>query len=58
VRRPGSTAVFSPFGLGVLDLAVSAQILRIAVEYGIGTTVTGFDPGPHGVTGTRTGDPT
>lgn len=57
LRRPGTTAIFSPFGLGVLDLAVSAQILRVAVEAGIGTTVTGFDPGPHGVTGTRTGDP-
>jgi ornithine cyclodeaminase len=58
LRMPGTTAIFSPFGLGVLDLAVSAQILRVAVADGIGTTVTGFDPGPHGVTGTRTGDPT
>lgn len=49
---PGShTAIFSPFGLGILDLAVSAHVLKIADERGIGTSVDGFDPGAHRVTG-------
>jgi ornithine cyclodeaminase len=51
--RPEATAptvVFSPFGLGVLDLAVCAAVLAAAAQAGIGTEFEGFDPGDHKVT--------
>jgi ornithine cyclodeaminase/alanine dehydrogenase-like protein (mu-crystallin family) len=34
--------VFSPFGLGVLDLAVAAMILSDAAKMSVGTKVPGF----------------
>lgn len=46
-RPDGATTVFSPFGLGVLDLAVAAVVLRGAEETGLGLSVDGFDPGEH-----------
>ncbi|MFD3515008.1 2,3-diaminopropionate biosynthesis protein SbnB [Streptomyces sp. NPDC058657] len=46
----GQTAVFSPFGLGVLDLAVARTVLRAADRAGLGTEADGFDPGDHPVT--------
>ena len=38
------TTVFSPFGLGVLDLAVADLVRRRAIERGIGTTIDDFLP--------------
>ncbi|MFR9795975.1 2,3-diaminopropionate biosynthesis protein SbnB [Streptomyces sp. MS06] len=49
------TIVFSPFGLGVLDLAVAQAVLRAATEAGLGTEAEGFDPGSHRVTAAMTG---
>ncbi|MFC9118505.1 2,3-diaminopropionate biosynthesis protein SbnB [Streptomyces sp. NPDC057067] len=46
----GRTVVFSPFGLGILDLAVARTILAAATRHGIGSEAEGFDPGAHRVT--------
>jgi 2,3-diaminopropionate biosynthesis protein SbnB len=54
-RNPHVTTVFSPFGLGVLDLAVSQALVRIAERDGLGTEVAGFDPGSHLVTSSLQG---
>lgn len=39
---PDRVTVFSPFGLGVLDVAVAAYVQRAAAARGIGTSVPGF----------------
>jgi ornithine cyclodeaminase len=45
-RRPGgATAVFSPFGLGVLDLAVARLVIGQAAAQRSGTRVEGFFEG-------------
>ncbi|MFJ5230032.1 2,3-diaminopropionate biosynthesis protein SbnB [Kitasatospora sp. NPDC088391] len=49
------TVVFSPFGLGVLDLAVAEAVLTAAEKSGLGTEVEGFDPGTHKVTSNLAG---
>jgi N-[(2S)-2-amino-2-carboxyethyl]-L-glutamate dehydrogenase len=44
-RRDGSSiAVFSPFGLGVLDLAVGGQVRDQALATGRGRTIPSFQP--------------
>jgi 2,3-diaminopropionate biosynthesis protein SbnB len=45
-RDAESIAVFSPFGLGVLDLAVSRLVLNLALEQGRGTVIGSFLPEP------------
>lgn len=44
-RRRAPVTVFSPFGLGVLDLAVAQRVHRLAREVGTGTEIRGFLPG-------------
>ncbi|HEV2638136.1 MAG TPA: 2,3-diaminopropionate biosynthesis protein SbnB [Actinocrinis sp.] len=41
---PNRTTVFSPFGLGVLDLALGAHVHRVAVAQGRATSIPGFFP--------------
>lgn len=43
-RRRAPVTVFSPFGLGVLDLAVAQRVHALAREAGAGTEVPGFLP--------------
>jgi len=40
----GQTAVFSPFGLGILDLAVSQLVYELARSQNIGTVIDSFSP--------------
>lgn len=45
-RRDGeSISIFSPFGLGVLDLALSEFVRRQGLEQGMGTIIPAFLPG-------------
>jgi len=43
-RNDGALSVFSPFGLGVLDLAVGDLVRRLALESGRGTVIDSFLP--------------
>ncbi|WKD32123.1 2,3-diaminopropionate biosynthesis protein SbnB [Streptomyces xanthophaeus] len=43
-RDPERLLVFSPFGLGVLDLAVAEHVRRVAAERGLGVSVADFLP--------------
>ena len=44
-RNDGSVVVFSPFGLGVLDLAVARFVVDRASAQGLGTRIDGFFEG-------------
>src|SRR6185312_8842182 len=46
-RRNGRPVVFSPFGLGILDLAVAARVYESARMANVGTTIPAF----HGIPG-------
>ncbi len=43
-RDPRAATVFSPFGLGILDLAVGQLAYDLAREQGVGTWIDGFFP--------------
>lgn len=43
-RAAPATTIFSPFGLGILDLAVAQCLLSRAREQGVGTALTSFFP--------------
>jgi 2,3-diaminopropionate biosynthesis protein SbnB len=43
-KDKNSIVVFSPFGLGVLDIAVSEFVYTLALEEGLGTAMTSFLP--------------
>ncbi|MEW1657073.1 2,3-diaminopropionate biosynthesis protein SbnB [Streptomyces sp. NPDC093707] len=43
-RDPARTAVFSPFGLGILDLALARWVRDAALAHGTGTRIEGFLP--------------
>ncbi len=45
-RNGSGTAVFSPFGLGVLDLAVGKLVRDLALQQGAETVIGSFLPGP------------
>jgi 2,3-diaminopropionate biosynthesis protein SbnB len=44
-RDETAVTVFSPFGLGVLDIALGQQVLSLARAAGRGTTISSFLPG-------------
>ena len=44
VRKNGKPVVFSPFGLGVLDLAVGQHAYDFALKHGLGTSIGQFLP--------------
>jgi ornithine cyclodeaminase len=46
VRDPGCTTVFSPFGLGILDLAVAELARELAGSAGLGVRIDDFLPAP------------
>ena len=43
-RDAESVAVFSPFGLGILDLAISTLVCGLARKRGLGTVIDSFLP--------------
>lgn len=45
LSRTGRPIIFSPFGLGILDLALAQKILDFADANDLGSELTGFEPG-------------
>ena len=45
-RQPGKPVIFSPFGLGILDLALGRLACELAAEKDIGTVIDSFFPSP------------
>jgi len=45
-KNAESRMIFSPFGLGVLDLAVGRYVYDLALRRGVGTVLDGFFPAP------------
>ncbi len=56
-RDDRSIAVFSPFGLGVLDVAVGEFVHRRAIEEGRGMWIESFFPGASPLAATQPGSP-
>ncbi|WP_084252925.1 2,3-diaminopropionate biosynthesis protein SbnB [Devriesea agamarum] len=48
--------VFSPFGLGVLDIALAREVLTYCQRHGVGVDLEGFTPEHHPVTGASHGN--
>ncbi|HVF42745.1 MAG TPA: 2,3-diaminopropionate biosynthesis protein SbnB [Pyrinomonadaceae bacterium] len=46
-KDPAAVTVFSPFGLGVLDLALARMVLELAAGQGRGTLLEDFLPAPY-----------
>jgi ornithine cyclodeaminase len=46
-RNEESLAVFSPFGLGILDIAVGRMIRDLAIAEGRGIGIPSFFPDPY-----------
>ncbi len=44
LRLAAQTVIFSPFGLGVLDLALASRVMELAVSRGKGTAIKDFGP--------------
>ncbi|RLC03950.1 MAG: 2,3-diaminopropionate biosynthesis protein SbnB, partial [Deltaproteobacteria bacterium] len=45
-KQDGKVAVFSPFGMGVLDLALGELVCKLATEKNCGTVIDSFFPVP------------
>lgn len=45
-RSASETVVYSPFGLGVLDMALASLVMELAREKGVGQQITDFLPAP------------
>lgn len=43
-KVPGKISIFSPFGMGLLDLALGELALKLAKERGVGKPISGFFP--------------
>ncbi len=43
-RAPGKASIYSPFGLGVLDVALADYVYARALENGVGTVIEDFQP--------------
>ena len=43
-RKAGGITVFSPFGLGVLDVAVSKLVCELGARHKLGTIIDSFSP--------------
>lgn len=52
---PSARIIFSPFGLGILDLAVADHVVSHGANHAV--VLDGFDPGIHSTAGNRTGAP-
>lgn len=52
-RTPGKTVVFSPFGLGVLDLTLARLVVDRAAEHGVGRVIDDFLPSAYDSSSTR-----
>jgi N-[(2S)-2-amino-2-carboxyethyl]-L-glutamate dehydrogenase len=45
-NSPEQTVAFSPFGLGVLDLAVGKLVYELGIKHRLGTRIESFLPCP------------
>jgi len=50
-KDPDSVTVFSPFGLGILDMAVAKMVSDLAAAQGVGTVIESFLPSADAAVG-------